>query len=90
VRGVAKGDLRNGIILDLLPPDEQIAAETLVLTSGLGGNFPPGILIGSVSEVEERPQSAFKRATLEPATQLDELETVLVLISFEPARLTPP
>jgi rod shape-determining protein MreC len=87
---VADGDLRNGIILDLLPPEEKIDSGTLVLTSGLGGNYPPGILIGSVGEVEQRPQSAFKKATLQPATELDELETVLVLISFEPARLTSP
>jgi rod shape-determining protein MreC len=90
VRGVADGDLRQGIILDLLPPDAAIARGTLVVTSGLGGNFPPGILIGSIKDIEERPQAAFKKATLEPATQLSSLETVLVLVSFKPARLTAP
>jgi rod shape-determining protein MreC len=90
VRGVAQGDLRVGVLLDLLPPDVEIAVESLVMTSGLGGNYPPGILIGSVGEVEQRVQSAFKRATVEPAAQLNELETVLVLISFQPARLTSP
>jgi len=90
VRGVADGDLLQGIILDLLPPDAAIAKGTLVVTSGLGGNYPPGILIGSIKDIEERPQAAFKRATLEPATQLSSLETVLVLISFRPARLAAP
>jgi len=90
VRGVAEGNLRNGVLLGLLPPDAEITPGSLVLTSGLGGNYPPGILIGSVSEVEVRPQSAFKRATVEPAAQLDELDTVLILISFIPARLTAP
>jgi rod shape-determining protein MreC len=90
VRGVADGDLRQGIILDLLPPDAAIAKGALVVTSGLGGNFPPGILIGSIKEIEERPQAAFKKATLEPATQLSSLETILVLISFKPARLVAP
>jgi rod shape-determining protein MreC len=87
---VAEGDLRNGVLLDLLPPEETIDAGTLVLTSGLGGNYPPGILIGTVDEVEQRPQSAFKRATLTPSAQLDELDTVLVLINFIPERLTAP
>jgi rod shape-determining protein MreC len=90
VRGVADGDLLQGIILDLLPPDAAIAKGTLVVTSGLGGNYPPGILIGSIKDIEERPQAAFKKATLEPATQLSSLETVLVLISFKPARLAAP
>jgi rod shape-determining protein MreC len=90
VRGVADGDLRQGIILDLLPPDAAIAKGTLVVTSGLGGNFPPGLLIGSIKEIEQRPQAAFKKATLEPAAQLSSLETVLVLVSFKPERLQAP
>jgi rod shape-determining protein MreC len=90
VRGVAEGNLREGVLLDLLPPEAAIAQDSLVLTSGLGGNYPPGILIGMVDEVEERPQSAFKRATVEPAAHLSELETVLVLVSFRPARLESP
>ena len=90
VRGVAVGDLGDKLLLDLLPPDVQIADGSLVVTSGLGGNYPPGILIGSVTKVEQRPQSAFKRATLEPATDLGSLETVLVIVNFKPARLVSP
>jgi rod shape-determining protein MreC len=90
VRGVADGDLRQGLILDLLPPDANIPEDTLVVTSGLGGNYPAGILIGSIKEIEQRPQAAFKKAVLEPATQLSSLETVLALISFRPARLESP
>ncbi|MEO8456831.1 MAG: rod shape-determining protein MreC [Chloroflexota bacterium] len=90
VRGVADGDLRQGLILDLLPPDAVIAKGTLVVTSGLGGNFPPGILIGNVKDIQARPQAAFKTAVLEPASQLSSLETVLVLVSFKPANLASP
>lgn len=90
VRGVAEGDLRQKLIMDLLPPDATIAEGSLVTTSGLGGNYPRGILLGSVKSIEERPQSPFKRATLEPAAQLSGLDTVLVLISFKPARLSGP
>lgn len=87
VRGVAEGDVRQGIILDLLPSEIPIAEDSLVVTSGLGGNYPRGILLGSISSVHERPQSAFKNAVVEPSTNLAALDTVLVLISFEPARL---
>jgi len=90
VRGVAGGDLRQGIVLDLLPSDSEIAEGTLVLTSGLGGNYPRGLLIGSVKALDQRPQSAFTRATVEPAADLSGLDTVLILISFRPVRLTNP
>jgi len=85
---VAEGDLRDGLVLDLLPTEAGIAQGNLVLTSGLGGNYPPALLIGSVKDVDERPQSPFKTATLEPAADLSSLDTVLILVSFRPARLS--
>lgn len=90
VRAVTMGDQRSGLILDLIPSDAPIKAGNLVVTSGLGGNFPRGLLLGSIIDVKERPQAPFKSATIEPAARLTGLETVLVLISFKPARLTGP
>jgi rod shape-determining protein MreC len=90
VRGVAQGDLRSEVVLELLPPEAEIVGGSLVLTSGLGGNYPPGILIGSVTDVEQRPQAPFKRALVKPATDLGELDTVLVILNFKPARLEAP
>jgi rod shape-determining protein MreC len=90
VQGVAEGDLRNELVLELLPPEAPIDSGSLVVTSGLGGNYPPAILIGSVTAVELRPQAPFKQAFVKPSASLSGLDTVLVLISFEPARLSPP
>jgi rod shape-determining protein MreC len=90
VRGVAEGHLRQGVLLDLLPPDAVLQEGSLVITSGLGGNYPPGLLIGSITAVESRPQAAFQRATVEPAADLLRLDTVLVIVSFKPARLVGP
>src|SRR5262249_45048596 len=89
VRGVAEGDLKHDLVLDLLPSDASLAEGSLVTTSGLGGNYPSELLIGSVQGIEERPQSPFIKATLKPAANLSALDTVLVLLSFKPARLSP-
>lgn len=89
VRGVAAGDLRSGIVLDL-PPDAAVEEGSLVLTSGLGGNYPRALLIGTIESVDSRPQSPFTRTTLAPAADLSTLDTVLILISFMPARLEGP
>jgi rod shape-determining protein MreC len=88
LRGVVEGDLRHGLWLDLLPPDLTLPEGSLVSTSGLGGNYPRALLIGSVEAVEQRPQSPFTSAEIEPAASLSGLDTVLVLLSFTPARLT--
>lgn len=90
VRGVLQGNLRPNVVLDLLPPDAKIDEGDLVVTSGLGGNYPPGILIGVVKNVQQRPESAFTRATVEPAAKLSSLDTILVLLNFMPARLASP
>ncbi len=86
-RGVATGDLRTGLSLELLPTGIQIAEGDLVTTSGLGGNYPSALLLGSVHSIEEKPQALTKRATLEPAADLSSLDTVLIITNFRPARL---
>lgn len=88
-RGVAEGDLRNGIVLDL-PSDVEVREGSLVVTSGLGGNYPRALLIGTIRSVDSRPQSPFTRTVLDPSAELSTLDTVLVLVSFKPARLEGP
>jgi len=87
-RGVAEGDLKQGLLLDLVPSDVALAEGSLVSTSGLGGNYPRALLIGSVDSVERRPQSPFTIARIRPSANLSALDTVLVLTSFQPARLS--
>ncbi len=89
-RGVAVGDLRSRLSLEMLPTEAQIQEGDLVITSGLGGNYPRTLLLGSVTSVEEKPQALSKRATLEPAADLLSLDTVLIITNFRPARLESP
>ena len=89
-RGVAVGDLRSRLSLEMLPTAAQIQEGDLVITSGLGGNYPRSLLLGSVTSVEEKPQALSKRATLEPAADLSSLDTVLIITNFRPARLESP
>ena len=89
-RGVVSGDLRRGLVLDLVPTAAPIQPGLLITTSGLGGNYPRSLLIGSIDSVESKPQALFQKATLSPSIDLARLESVLVLTSFIPARLVEP
>ena len=89
-RGVAVGDLRSSLSLEMLPTEAAIREGDLVITSGLGGNYPRTLLLGSVTSVEEKPQALAKRATMEPAADLSSLDTVLIITNFRPARLEGP
>lgn len=89
-RGVVSGDLRRGLVLDLVSQSAQLQEGLLVTTSGLGGNYPQALLIGTIRSVDYSPQDLFQKATLEPAIDFSHLERVLVMVSFTPARLVGP
>jgi rod shape-determining protein MreC len=56
-----------------------------VLTSGLGGRFPPDLLLGRVSQVSGSAQDLYRDIEIEPEVRLSTVETVLVLTSYVPA-----
>jgi cell shape-determining protein MreC len=51
--------------------------------------YPPGLLIGLVISVSDTDE-LFKRIIIEPSAPLAELDSVLVITSFEPRDLEPP
>ena len=52
-----------------------------VRSSGLGGIYPEGLMIGSVVSVEDDPDGVTRRVVIEPAAALDRLEEVFILTS---------
>ena len=52
-----------------------------VITSGLGGMFPKGILIGTVFEFEKRSHELFQTAFIEPSVEFSSMEEVFIIIS---------
>ena len=90
VRGVVSGDAQKGLVLTTVSRVESIESGQLVITSGLGGNYPRSLLIGTVTSVDNRLQASSTEAIVEPASDLDRLETVLVMTNFTPARLAGP
>ncbi|NLG27537.1 MAG: rod shape-determining protein MreC, partial [Chloroflexi bacterium] len=61
---------------------ENVAPGDLVLTSGLGGNFPKRLLVGRIVGVERSDVEIFQQARVEPAVRLSDLEMVMVLLEF--------
>jgi rod shape-determining protein MreC len=55
----------------------------IVLTSGLGGFMPKGLVIGQVTEVQQMDYELFQAAVVRPAVDLSRLELALVITSFE-------
>ena len=93
VNGVVQGSRAAGLItgqpdgtlsLEQVSQSEQVNVGDTVVTSGQGGLLPKGLIVGQVTEVEQRDIDLYQRATLRPAVEYRRVEIVLVITDFEP------
>ena len=70
--------------LNFLPQDATISPGDIVLTSGLAGNFPKGLVIGQVVDAVRHDYEMFQYAEVRPTVDFNRLETVLVITNFRP------
>jgi rod shape-determining protein MreC len=78
-RGIVQGDAENGCRMKYLRRGEDVVAGDRVVTSGMDGIFPKGILIGEVREVSRGQRGLLQMATVEPSVSLDSIEEVLIV-----------
>ncbi len=83
--GVVTGRSLTGTALKLqyLPREADIKEGDRIVTSGVGGKYPPGIYIGTVGKVEVDAGGLQKLAQINPAANLTSLEKVFILIDID-------
>lgn len=84
VSGLPGGTMR----MSMLPPNANVQVGDLVLTSGLGGNLPPDLVIGQVDSTRQFESATEQTAEVRSLIDFDRLEIVLVITSFEPVDLS--
>lgn len=83
--GTITGDIR----LEQIPQNTNVTPGNLVLTSGLGGNYPPNIIVGQITSVRNPEAALFQSASLQPVTDFADLDIVLVITNFNPVDIQP-
>jgi rod shape-determining protein MreC len=83
------GSVTGDVTLDLIPQDVTIEVGDLVLTSGLGGGYPPDLIVGQVVNLRSRDFDLFQQATVQPVVDFNRLELVLVIVNFKPVDIAP-
>ncbi len=78
------GELGGSLLMDWIDLKYQVEVGEVALTSGLGGEFPQGIVIGRVIEVNRSEAELSQQALVQPATDFDSLEVVFVITDFQP------
>jgi len=83
------GSVNGEVYLDVIDQDAKIEVGNLVLTSGLGGDYPANILVGQVTGVRRIETEPLQYASIQPVVDFKNLEIVLVITNFRPEDITP-
>ncbi len=83
---IAGGDFalmdQGKLKLSFLPETTQLITGDLVLTSGLNGIYPSGLIIGTISELHTEVSGMSRYAILEPRADLAGIKQVFVITDF--------
>ena len=95
VAGIVEGDPANPLMprMKNIPKSADVVEDDVVVTSGYGGVYPKGLLVGTVKALKNDEGGLLKYAVLEPAVDFQRLEDVAVIVASReapPAPITPP
>ena len=83
------GTISGDLALNLIPQDVAIGSGDVVLTSGLGGGYPPDLIVGQVLSVRKQDSDLFQQATIQPVVDFAQLKIILIITDFQPVDITP-
>jgi rod shape-determining protein MreC len=79
-QGILQGAGSAGCNLKYISRVEEVLPGDVVLSSGLAGVFPKGLLLGVVSGVSRKGEGLFQKIDVAPAVDFGKIEEVLALI----------
>jgi len=83
-RGIVAGMVDDGLILKYADRSQDIRSGDTIVTSGLDGIFPRGLLVGTVQSVHREGPGLFLAVRITPAVDFRELEQVLIVTQPPP------
>jgi rod shape-determining protein MreC len=83
-RGIVAGLVDDGLILKYADRSEDIRAGDAIVTSGLDGIFPRGLLVGTIKSVHREGPGLFLSVSIAPAVAFRGLEQVLIVTQPPP------
>lgn len=76
--GIVRGG-NQGLSLDNIPQDVTFKSGEMVITSGLGGDFPKGIIIGQTSKITSPQSEIFQTFSLTTPLDFNRIEAVFII-----------
>ena len=83
-RGIIAGVIDDGLTMKYVDRSEDLKAGDAIVTSGMDGLFPRGLLVGHVKRVSQAGPGLFLNVEVKPAADFRKLEQVLILTQKPP------
>lgn len=84
--GVLRGSVDGSLHLDYVEAGTSVSVGELVVTSGLGGVYPKGLLVGTVASVSASPSDVYHSIVVTPIARTGNYEEVYVVTSYDAER----
>ena len=82
-QGIISGAGSSGLIFKYISKTQDVKEGDVIVSAGMGGVFPKGMLIGQVIHVDKQDASLFLKINVAPFTDFSKLEEILILSSDE-------
>ncbi len=89
VEGLVRGSVTGEITLDMVPVDTEVQIGDILMTSGLGGTYPPNIFVGQVLTMQSKQNVLFQTGSIQPVVDFSTLSAVLVITNFDAVDISP-
>jgi rod shape-determining protein MreC len=86
-KGLVEGNGENLCRLKYAPRTHDIQLGDRVVTSGLGGRYPKGLMIGKISKVKKKSYGLFQHAEIIPSVNFTKLEEVFIITETHPGEI---
>jgi len=78
----ARGDGGAKLFLDLLPREQEVKQNDLVITTSIDGTFPSGLLVGKIESVRNSDLESYQTAILYFTFDIERIEDVFVILDY--------
>ena len=87
VAGIVEGDIKNPNFPKMvnIPKDSDVLVEDMVVTSGFGGVYPKGLVVGKIIEIHNEEGGLLKYGVIDPSVDFQKLEDVAIIVASREA-----
>ncbi len=82
--GVVRGSIEGRLTMEYVSRESTVTVGDVVITSGMGGVYPKGLLIGQVDSFELNDNDLYPSIVVRPTARFEGIEEVVVLIGATP------